>query len=203
MQSNKYNSITHNKYLLFYKPDGVLTQFSPSEGHAVLSQFIPVKGVYPAGRLDLKSEGLLLLTNDGWLSHALTDPEKHLNKVYYVQVEGQINDKALRRLENGLKIKGLLTLPCKAEIINEPELPVPRKEITPHSLTSWVRLTLHEGKKRQIRHMTAAIGYPTLRLVRVAIGPIGYQGLVPGQWREMTREEIQLLISVIKKKTHL
>jgi 23S rRNA pseudouridine2457 synthase len=185
------------KYILFYKPDGVISQFSEHEGHQDLSEFIPIKDVYPAGRLDTDSEGLLLLTNDGNLSHRLTDPKRHCAKVYYVQVEGQVTEKAINLLEKGVMVKGYLTLPCRAEKIDNPFLPVRRKEITPHAATSWLRITLYEGKKRQIRHMTAMIGFPTLRLVRVAIGPLNLNGLIPGQWRLLTIPEIKLLKTTI------
>jgi 23S rRNA pseudouridine2457 synthase len=186
------------KYILFYKPDGVISQFSEHEGHQALSAFIPIKDVYPAGRLDTDSEGLLLLTNDGNLSHRLTDPKRHCAKVYYVQVEGQVTENALNLIEKGIIVKGYRTLPCRAEKIDAPVLPTRRKEITPHAATSWLRITLFEGKKRQIRHMTAATGFPTLRLVRVAIGPLNLKGLEPGQWRSLTLPEIKLL----KTATH-
>jgi 23S rRNA pseudouridine2457 synthase len=185
------------KYILFYKPDGVISQFSEHEGYQTLSEFIPIKDVYPAGRLDTDSEGLLLLTNDGDLSHRLTDPKRHCAKVYYVQVEGIFTSEAAILLEKGVLVKGYQTLPCRAEKIDDPVLPTRRKEITPHAVTSWMRITLFEGKKRQIRHMTAAIGFPTLRLVRVAIGPLNLNGLEPGKWRILTNPEIKLLKTTI------
>jgi len=188
---------TEFKYILFYKPDGVICQFSEHEEHHNLSEFIPIKDVYPAGRLDTDSEGLLLLTNDGNLSHRLTDPKRHCAKVYYVQVEGQVTEKGINLLEKGVMVKRYLTLPCRAEMIDDPFLPTRRKEITPHAATSWLRITLYEGKKRQIRHMTAMIGFPTLRLVRVAIGPLNMNGLNPGQWRLLTLPEIKLLKTAI------
>jgi len=185
------------KYILFYKPDGVISQFSVHESYQTLSEFIPIKDVYPAGRLDTDSEGLLLLTNDGNLSHRLTDPRRHCAKVYYVQVEGQITQAAINLLERGVMVKGYRTLPCRAEQINNPLLPKRRKEITPHASTSWLRITLFEGKKRQIRHMTAAIGFPTLRLVRTAIGPLNLNGLNPGEWRFLTISEVKLLKTIL------
>jgi 23S rRNA pseudouridine2457 synthase len=194
----KKSQSTEFKYILFYKPDGVISQFSEHEVHQNLSKFISIKGVYPAGRLDTDSEGLLLLTNDGNLSHCLTDPKRHCAKVYYDQVEGLVTEEAIRLLEKGVLVKGYLTLPCHAEKIDDPFLPARRKEITPHAATSWLRITLHEGKKRQIRHMTAMVGYPTLRLIRVAIGPLNLNGLKPGQWRPLTIPEIKLLKSDIQ-----
>ncbi len=185
------------KYILFYKPDGVISQFSEHEEHQALGAFVPIKNVYPAGRLDTDSEGLLLLTNDGKLSHRLTDPERHCSKVYYVQVEGLATEDALNMMEIGVLIKGYRTLPCRAEMIDDPLLPARRKAITPHAATSWLRITLMEGKKRQIRHMTATVGFPTLRLVRVAIGPLNLKGLEPGQWRVLTLPEIKLLKTAI------
>jgi 23S rRNA pseudouridine2457 synthase len=185
------------KYVIFYKPDGVISQFSEHEAYQTLSEFIPIKDIYPAGRLDTDSEGLLLLTNDGGLSHRLTDPKRHCAKVYYVQVEGLFIKEAVKLLEKGVLVKGYQTLPCRAERIDDPVLPTRRKEITPHAATSWLRITLFEGKKRQIRHMTAAIGFPTLRLVRVAIGPLNLNGLEPGKWRKLTDPEIKLLKTTI------
>jgi 23S rRNA pseudouridine2457 synthase len=184
-------------YILFYKPDGVLTQFN-SEGRESLNQYIQMKGVYSAGRLDFDSEGLLILTNDGVFIHGLTDPSTHLKKVYFVQIEGIITENALSELESGVIIKGYKTRPCDAQNMDEPILPERRKPINPHAPTSWIRLTLHEGKKRQIRHMTAAVGFPTLRLIRAAIGPIGINDLNPGQWRFLASDEVNLLYSLIK-----
>ena len=182
------------KYILFYKPDGVISQFSEHEAYQTLSEFIPIKNVYPAGRLDTDSEGLLLLTNDGGLSHRLTDPKRHCAKVYYVQVEGIFTSEAAKLMENGVVIKGYQTLPCRAEKIDDPVLPTRRKEITPHMLTSWIRITLFEGKKRQIRRMMANIGHPVKRLVRLAIGPLELGNLETSQWRYLTHEEIRKLM---------
>jgi 23S rRNA pseudouridine2457 synthase len=150
-------------------------------------------GVYAAGRLDLASEGLLLLTDDGNLIHHLTDPEHHLPKTYLAQVEGPITQEALHRLENGLIIDGVKTRRCRALEIPAPDLPDREKPITPHAPTSWLRIELREGKKHQVRRMTAAVGLPTLRLVRVAIGQIGLGSLQPGQWRELSAGEVDLL----------
>lgn len=186
------------RYLAFYKPYGVMSSFTDPEGHETLQGYIDVPGVYAAGRLDFDSEGLLLLTDDGELIHRLTDPRHHQPKTYMVQVEGQPTPEALAKLEQGVMIQGILTRRCRAEVIGEPDLPARRKPITPHAPPSWIRLTLHEGKKRQIRHMTAAVGFPTLRLVRIAIGPVGLGNLQPGEWRDLTQEEVKFLKQALK-----
>ena len=180
-------------YILFYKPFGVVSHFTDKEGHETLRSFIPVKGVYSAGRLDYDSEGLLLLTDHGALIQHLTDPSFHLPRTYWVQVEGSITEHALQSLRQGIVIQGKKTQPCQARLIPEPNLPSRNKSITPHKPPTWIELILQEGRKRQIRHMTAAVGFPTLRLVRIAIGPLGIGDLKPGEWRYLTREEINLL----------
>lgn len=185
------------RYLVFYKPYGIPSTFTDEAGRKTLKDFIPISDVYAAGRLDLASEGLLILTNDGSLIHRLTDPEHHLPKTYLVQVEGSVTPEALYRLENGLVIDGVKTRRCRALEIPAPELPEREKPITPHAATAWLRIELMEGKKHQIRRMTAAVGLPTLRLVRVAIGPLGLGDLHPGEWRELSPAETSLL----KKKT--
>ena len=182
------------RYLKFFKPYGVLTSFTDEEGRPTLKDYIPVPGVYAVGRLDLDSEGLMLLTDDGRLAHRLTHPRYEHPKTYLVQVEGIPTDEALGRLRRGVVIKGERTLPADVERLPaEPDLPPRAKPVTPHGPTAWLRIVLREGRKRQIRHMTAAVGYPTLRLVRVAIGPLALDGLAPGEWRDLTREEVQKL----------
>ena len=181
------------RYLLFNKPFGVVSSFTDPDGHMTLKSYIPVPDVYPAGRLDLDSEGLLLLSNDGPLMHALTDPRFEHTKTYFVQVEGEVEAQALARLTAGVEVKGVMTRRCQAILIPEPDLPERSKPVTPHGPTSWLRIVLKEGKKRQIRHMTAAVGYPTLRILRVAIGPLGIGDLQPGEWRDLTSEEIARL----------
>jgi len=171
----------------------VLTQFTDIEGRPVLANYIPIKGIYAAGRLDMDSEGLLFLTNDGALNHQISNPKTHVEKVYYVQIEGQPTEIDLNRLRQGLTIKNYRTLPCKAEVIPDPALASSGKNVTPHDETTWLRISLREGKKRQIRHMTAAIGFPTLRLIRVAIGPLSIAGLESGLWRYVNDDEINLL----------
>jgi len=182
------------KHILFYKPYGVLSQFTDEgTGHPTLKQYIPVPDVYAAGRLDRDSEGLLLLTDDGFLIKRLTDPKHHMDKTYWVMVEGDLTQDKLTRLERGIQLKGYETLPCKARLIPTPDLPPRPKPVTPHGSTAWIEIKLREGKKRQIRHMTAAVGLFTLRLVRVAIGQIKTGDLEPGKWRYLTVDEIHSL----------
>jgi 23S rRNA pseudouridine2457 synthase len=181
------------RYILLNKPYNTLCTFSDPEGRETLKAYIDVPDVYSAGRLDYDSEGLLLLTDDGGLSHRLTDPSHHLPKTYLAQVEGVPTPEALARLEKGVTIKDYQTRPCQAQVAEDPGLWPRRKAITPHAQTSWIRLVLEEGKKRQIRHMTAAVGLPTLRLVRVAIGPLVLGNLAPGEWRDLTPSELATL----------
>ncbi|MEN6481805.1 MAG: pseudouridine synthase [Anaerolineaceae bacterium] len=183
-----------SRYLKFNKPYGVLSSFSDPEGRPTLSDYIPVKEVYAAGRLDFDSEGLMILTNDGNLVHHLIEPRFHLPKTYFVQVEGEIAPAALHALESGVEIKGgYKTQRCKVLPINEPGIGERSKPITPHGPTNWLRIEITEGKKRQIRHMTAAVGLPTLRIFRVAIGDVTVTGLEPGAWRDLTPQEIEKL----------
>ena len=182
------------RYLLFHKPYGVLSQFTDEgTGHPTLKQYVDVPGVYAAGRLDRDSEGLLLLTDDGSLIKRLTDPKQHVEKTYWVMVEGEPNPEKLSRLERGVPLKDYLTLPAKARILPDPNLPARTKPVTPHGPTAWIEIKLREGKKRQIRHMTAAVGLPTLRLIRVAIGRVRLGNLQPGVWRDLTPDELSSL----------
>lgn len=182
------------RYLLFYKPYGVLSQFTDEgTGHPTLKKYINVPDVYAAGRLDRDSEGLLLLTNDGGLISKLTNPDQHVPKTYLVQVEGEISPDKLDTFSKGVSLRGYTTLPCQVREIPEPQLPPREKPITPHGPVGWLEVTLNEGKKRQIRHMTAAVGLFTLRIVRVAIGKLEEGRLNPGEFRELTREELNLL----------
>lgn len=163
----------------------MLCQFTDPEGRPTLADYISVPGVYAAGRLDTDSEGLLLLTNDGRLQHRLTDPRHKLWKRYWVQVEGQITAQALDQLQQGVLLKDGLTRPARAQAIDEPEGLWPRTppiRVRQSIPTSWLSLEIHEGRNRQVRRMTAAVGFPTLRLIRAAIGDWTLQGLLPGQW---------------------
>lgn len=180
--------------IIFNKPYGVLSQFTDEgTGHPTLKDYIDVPDVYAAGRLDRDSEGLLLLTDDGSLIKHLTDPKHHVEKTYWVLVEGEPTQEALKLLDKGINLKGYTTRPAKARLIPDPGLPPRSKPVTPHGPTSWLEIKLREGKKRQIRHMTAAVKLFTLRLVRVAIGPIQLSGLELGNWRELTDGEIKIL----------
>ena len=172
--------------ILFNKPYGVLSQFTPEAGHRALDEFGFPPGVYAAGRLDHDSEGALLLTDDGKLIKKLLDPKFEHPRTYLVQVDGQITPEAVRQLSKGVTIKGYRTKPCHVEMVTPPEdlwerLPPVRYRAT--IPTSWIRITLIEGKNRQVRHMTAAVGFPTLRLIRVQIGNIPLSDLKPGEWR--------------------
>ena len=177
-----------SRILLFNKPYGVICQFSRDGLHSTLADYISVPDFYPAGRLDTDSEGLLVLTDDGILQHRITDPKHKHPKTYWVQVEGLPNQLALEMLQRGLELKDGLTLPAYAKLIPEPENLWPRvpsireRKTIP---TSWLELTIREGKNRQVRRMTAAVGHPTLRLIRSAIGEWSLSGLQVGQWREV------------------
>ncbi|HEY58636.1 MAG TPA: rRNA pseudouridine synthase [Anaerolineae bacterium] len=188
--------------LLFNKPYGVLSAFTDPEGRPTLAQYIPLSDVYPAGRLDLRSEGLLLLTDDGAVAHRLTHPRYKLPKTYWVQVEGVPNDEQLNALREGVFIKGgYRTRPAKVQVIPPPPLPPRPKPVTPHGPTTWLQNTLTEGKKHQVRHMTAAVGLPTLRLFRWRIGPFTAVGLRPGQWRALTPGEERTLRRALRLRT--
>lgn len=182
------------RYIIFNKPYGVLSQFTDEgTGHPTLKQFIDVPDVYAAGRLDRDSEGLLLLTDDGALIKRLTDPSHHIEKTYWVMVEGDPTRERLDQLCAGIKLKDYWTLPANVRLIPDPNLPPRPKPVTPHGPTAWLEVKLREGKKRQIRHMTAAVGLPTLRLIRVAIGRVRLGNLSPGAWRDLSLGEVELL----------
>ncbi len=172
--------------LLFNKPYGVLCQFRPVDGKHTLKDFIDVPGVHAAGRLDADSEGLLVLTDDGAQQHRITDPQHKLPKTYFVQVEGEPTDTALVQLQHGVELNDGLTRPANAKRIAEPDWLWPRDppvRLRKNIPTSWIKLTLREGKNRQVRRMTAAVGFPTLRLIRHQIGDWHLDGLLPGRWR--------------------
>jgi len=182
-----------SRYLLLNKPFNVLSSFTDPQGRATLADYVPVAGVYAAGRLDYDSEGLLLLTDDGGLIHRLTDPRHEHPKTYYVQLEGIVTEAAAARLRQGVVLRSLRTRPAEAEIIADPGLPARPAPVRAYHPTSWLKVILREGQKRQLRRMTAAVGFPTLRLVRWAIGPLTLGGLAPGEWRELNRLEIEAI----------
>jgi 23S rRNA pseudouridine2457 synthase len=181
-----------SRLILFNKPFGVLPQFTDkgTEGspRPTLSQYIDVPGVYPAGRLDMDSEGLMLLTDDGRLQARISDPKFKMPKRYLVQVEGEVADEALAALRAGVRLKDGMTLPAEAERIDDPEIwprdpPIRVRLSVPDS---WLRLTIREGRNRQVRRMTAAVGFPTLRLVRWSVGEWTVEGIEQGKWREVS-----------------
>lgn len=167
---------------LFNKPFNVLCQFTDTENRATLADYIHISGIYPAGRLDYDSEGLLALTSDGEIQARIADPKFKLSKTYWVQVEGNITNEALERLEKGVMLKDGLTKAAKAKIINEPEIwpRTPPIRYRKNDQTSWIELTISEGKNRQVRRMTAEVGFPTLRLIRYSIGPWSIDGIDQG-----------------------
>lgn len=175
--------------LLFNKPFGVLTQFKATDGRPTLADFIPVAGVYAAGRLDADSEGLVVLTDDGRVQARVSDPRHKLAKRYWVQVDGEVSDSALMQLARGVNLGEYVTRPCQARRIEEPAGLWPRNppiRVRKAIPTSWLEVVLKEGKNRQVRRMTAHVGFPTLRLIRWAVGDWTLEGLAPGQWCEGT-----------------
>lgn len=175
--------------ILFNKPYGVLCQFRPVQGKLTLKDFIQQPNVYAAGRLDADSEGLLVLTSDGRQQHHITDPRHKLAKTYFVQVEGTPDDAALASLREGVTLNVGLTRPAGVSRVDEPPWLWPRNppvRFRQHIPTTWLKLTIREGKNRQVRRMTAAVGHPTLRLIRHSIGDWTLEGLASGAWREIT-----------------
>jgi 23S rRNA pseudouridine2457 synthase len=185
---------TRSRTLAFNKPYGVLPSFTDPQGRPTLAEYVKVPGVYAAGRLDQDSEGLMLLTSDGTLAHHITDPRHQLPKVYLAQVERIPSEEALAQLRQGVVLSGKRTRPAEVRVLPDspdlPDRPVPirfRKSVP----TAWLEITLREGLNRQVRRMTAAVGHPTLRLVRIAIGPVVLGDLQPGHWRDLTKREIE------------
>jgi 23S rRNA pseudouridine2457 synthase len=191
-----YIALPVTTVVLFNKPYGVLPQFTDELGRPTLAAYLPQPEIRPAGRLDMDSEGLLLLTDDGPLQHRISHPRHKLPKTYWVQVEGVPDENSLVQLRRGVMLKDGCTMPAKARLMVEPELwprdpPIRYRAAIP---TAWVELVISEGRNRQVRRMTAAVGHPTLRLVRWAIGPWTLDGLAPGQWRELTPSEYTNLL---------
>lgn len=190
------------RYFILNKPYEVLTQFTDEAGRATLKDYVPVPNIYPVGRLDYDSEGMVLLTDDKTLQHRLSDPQFKVEKTYWVQVDGIPTDEALTKLRLGVLIKGTKTSPAKVKLLEEePQVwerstPIRYRKNIP---TCWVEIKISQGMNRQVRRMTAAVGYPTLRLIRPAIGPLTLGSLQPGEYRELNPEEVTQLKSIAAK----
>jgi len=182
----------------------VLTQFTDETGRATLKDFVKVPDIYPVGRLDYDSEGMVLLTDDKALQHRLSDPKFKIEKTYWVQVDGVPTEEALQELRRGVTIKGVKTAPAKARILEpEPQVwerstPIRFRKNIP---TTWIEIKISQGMNRQVRRMTAAVGFPTLRLIRPSIGPLNLGDLQPGEYRELTPEEVTKLKSLTAGST--
>jgi 23S rRNA pseudouridine2457 synthase len=190
-----------NRYILFYKPYGVLCQFTQdTPDRSTLKDYIDVPGIYSVGRLDWDSEGLLLLTNHGQLQHRLSHPQFGHERTYWVQVERIPDEFAILKLQQGVEIQNYRTQPAKVRLLSdEPLLPErnPPIRFRKNVSTAWLEMTLTEGKNRQVRRMTASVGFPTLRLVRVSIAHLQLNSLQPGQWRDLTSQEVELLQNLV------
>ena len=196
-------SLSRVQTIAFNKPYGVLPCFTDPDGQPTLAGYVAIPGVYAAGRLDQDSEGLMILTSDGTLAHHITDPQHKLPKVYLAQVERIPNEEALDQLRKGVVLNGKKTRPAEVHLLPDdpqlPDRPVPirfRKNVP----TAWLEITLREGLNRQVRRMTAAVRHPTLRLVRVAIGPVVLGDLQPGQWRDLTSSEMAQIYSAAPRR---
>lgn len=190
--------------IAFNKPYGVLPCFTDLKGRPTLAGYIAVPGVYAAGRLDQDSEGLMILTSDGSLAHRITDPQHKLAKVYLAQVERMPDERAIKWLCQGVLLGGKRTRPAQVRLLDQepalPERPVPirfRKNVP----TAWLEITIHEGMNRQVRRMTAAVGHPTLRLVRMSIGSVYLGDLKPGEWRNLKTNEIEAIGRTSEQQT--
>lgn len=177
-----------DQLILFNKPYLVMCQFTDDTGRETLANYIKMPNIYAAGRLDYDSEGLVVLTNAGYLQHLITDPKNKLSKSYWVQIEGTIDNASMQKLAKGVDLKDGRTLPAQVSMIEEPSIwprvpPIRERKSIP---TSWISLTIREGKNRQVRRMTAAIGYPTLRLIRYSVGPWNLKDLLPGQYQQVS-----------------
>ena len=194
-------------YVIFHKPYGCLSQFTGEKGQKTLSDFQLPKDIYTVGRLDKDSEGLLLLTNNGRLQHVLSHPKYEHQKAYWVQLEGEVDEVAIQKLQSGVLIKGYTTKPCKVEKIQEPDIPPRNPPIRERKSipTSWIKIILTEGKNRQVRRMTAQVGYPTLRLIRVQIENLKLENLPVGHWKYVQENDIGMKfeknkLATMKKK---
>lgn len=192
------------RYILFYKPYGVLSQFTDSSGdqRRTLKHYISIPNIYPVGRLDWDSEGLMLLTDRGQLQHRLSHPRYEHPRTYWVQVERIPDDDAIAQLQQGVTIENYQTRPALIKLLDQPQLP-PREppiRFRKNVPTAWLEITLTEGKNRQVRRMTAKVGFPTLRLVRVAIAHLSLGQLQLGQWRDLTPDELNLLLKLTMVK---
>jgi 23S rRNA pseudouridine2457 synthase len=188
---------------LFNKPYGLLTQFTDKDGRPVLADYIDVPAIYPAGRLDRDSEGLLLLTDDGKLQQAISDPAYKLPKTYHVQVEGVPDDEAIAKLRKGIKLKDGMTRSAKVDRIEEPDGLWQRNPPIRYRASiqdCWLKITIREGRNRQVRRMTAAVGHPTLRLIRYAIGDLTVDGLQPGELKQLAEEEVKRVIATFPER---
>lgn len=194
MAHHRPSAAPPHRYFLLNKPYGALCQFTAEPGRACLKDHFPIADMYPCGRLDSDSEGLVVLSNDGAFQARIASPQGKLWKTYWVQVEGIPTDFALERLRKGVEIEGTLTLPARAARMDDPGLPErdPPVRFRKSVPTSWVEIRLREGRNRQVRRMTAAVGFPTLRLYRRAVGEFTTEGLAPGEWREIRLDRNRL-----------